>query len=73
MNQGDTVLVFFGRGYRPAVVKEVGKRTVLVEWATGEQERVRLERVKEPSDIYAKSFYIRVFRQEKEIIELRGG
>jgi hypothetical protein len=29
----DFVTVFCGRGYRPGIVKEIGKRTVLIEWA----------------------------------------
>jgi hypothetical protein len=63
------VSVFCGRGYRPGIVKEIGKRTVLVEWADDTSERVNHGRVIEARDLKELSFIERMFYMEEDMVK----
>jgi hypothetical protein len=65
----DFVTVFCGRGYRPGIVKEIGKRTVLIEWADDTSERVNHGRVIEARDLKELSFIERMFYMEEDMIK----
>ena len=67
MYQGDFVSVIGGLGYRPGIVKEVGKRTVLIEWADEKTERVDIKRIVQCKDLKEKAFIERMFYLEEQI------
>lgn len=63
----DFVSVFCSHGYRPGIVKEIGKRTVLIEWADDTLERINHGRVIEARDLKEISFIERMFYMEQDI------
>lgn len=67
MNQGEFVSIISGRGYRPGILREIGKRTVLVEWADDNKERVNINRVIEPKNLIEQTFVERMFYLEEEM------
>lgn len=68
MYSGEFVSIIGGRGYRPGIIKEVGKRTVLVEWADDTTERIKIDRVIETKNLRETAFVERMFYLEEEII-----
>lgn len=61
MNNGDLVLVWCYRGYRPGIIRDIGKRTTSIEWANGNQERVANKRLYELTGLKMKSKVYRAF------------
>ena len=68
MKINDFVSVFWGRGYRPGIVKEIGKRTVLVEWADDTSERINHGKIIEANGLRENSFIERLFYIEKDMV-----
>jgi hypothetical protein len=71
-NAGDIVLIWCYRGYRPATVKEIGKRQTRVAWADGTMEWVENKRVRTADNLIDRAWMERALREEKGILSHEG-
>ena len=68
MNQGDLVLIRGGLGYRPAMVKNIGKRKTEVIYTDEKTEWIENKRITFPDCLRDKAFIERLLREEKYFI-----
>lgn len=67
IEQGNIVLVWCYRGYRPGVVHDIGKRKTLIAWADNKKEWIENDRVRTPESLKDRSWMIRILKMEEEM------
>jgi len=55
-------LIWCYRGYRPCMIKEIGKRKTKIAWSNGETEWVSNKRIKNPKDLRELSYMKRAYK-----------
>lgn len=64
---GQIVLVWCYRGYRPGIVKDIGKRKTLIAWTDSKEEWIENDRIRTPESLKDRSWMIRALKMEEEI------
>ena len=68
MQLEEVVSVWCYRGYRPGIVKAIGKRKTLIAWADDKKEWVENKRIHVPADLKERSRTERILKEEQAIL-----
>jgi len=67
MKLDDIVLVWCYRGYRPGMIKDIGKRKTFIAWADGSKEWIENNRIRTPKNLKDRSWMERALKEEKKL------